>query len=106
MKRFIVSIGIGLGLMGFWACFAPDCLAGDQRRVQHSTVACTETGLLKKALHGSHSRGKEHDERCISLREGDVVVVEREAPPYAQVRPGGKVDRYWMPLEPVTWKKP
>ena len=104
MKRFIVSIGIGLGLMGFWTGFALDCLAGDERRVQQSTVACTEAALLKKAVRGSSAGGKKHDERCIPLREGDVVVVEREAPPHALVRPSGKVDRYWMPLEPVSWK--
>jgi hypothetical protein len=74
--------------------------------VQHNTVACKETGTLKKALNGSRSGKKKTDDACISLREGDVVIVERESDPFAYVRPGGKFDHYWMPLEPVRWKKP
>lgn len=106
MKNIVIVCGLTLGLATLGATLASECRAGDQRRVQHATVACTDTGTLKKALNGSRPAKKKGDEACIGLREGDVVIVERESPPYAHVRPGGKVDLYWMPLEHVQWKKP
>lgn len=80
--------------------------AADQRRVQYSTVACMSYGALVNNFSGSAPKGSRIVDGCISLEKGDVVVVEREQGAYAQVRPGGKVDRYWMPLDPVRWTKP
>jgi|WetSurMetagenome_2_1015567.scaffolds.fasta_scaffold972111_1 hypothetical protein len=106
MKRLLCGGTLCMGLACCLVTFAGECSAADQRRVQHNTVACIERGYLKKALDGHGSGGRMPAESCIPLREGDTVVVEREAGPFAYVRPGGKVDHYWMPLEPVHWKKP
>jgi hypothetical protein len=105
MRRFLSGCILGMGMLFCVPTFGGECSAADQRRVQHNTVACLERGHVKKALDG-HGNGKWFAENCVSLREGDTVVVEREAAPLAYVRPGGKVDHYWMPLDPVRWTKP
>lgn len=94
IKWSLASCFIGAVVAFFM--IAPDCWSADRRRVQYDTVACPQYGQF---TNGS-SKG------CISIREGHYVTVERESGSYAYVRTDGSVDHYWMPLEPVRWKKP